>query len=257
MRADRAPEWFPGPLGRNLGEGLEFRLPDGPYRRAPWTGACGGNNCQPSPVLPSPVLGRRAGGIPARSSQERPWWRPWGVAKPGVYTPGSLQHGVIVPSMYGVAGPWRRGPTWRRIGILEAVCADTPSGGPDPARWAVCLPLSPSAQAPCGDGNAGATCCPWRNRLVGPVGDASLCRSTASSHADRGCLLVDPRGAGCALLRASRRDTSSGAGAVPAATAAHRLWCNEGGHWAARRTPRGRSHPAEFPMSEDEGKQKL
>ena len=29
------------------------------------------------------------------------------------------------------------------------------------------------------------------------------------------------------------------------------------GHRAARRTPRGRSHPAEFPRSEDEGKQKL
>lgn len=46
-------------------------------------------------------------------------------------------------------------------------------------------------------------------------------------------------------------------GAVPAATAPHRLWWDGPGHRAARRTPRGRSHPAEFPMSEDEGKQKL
>lgn len=177
-------------------------------------------------------------------------------------TPGSLEyggrgrpgHGVIRSldvrsghQMSEVARPRRRGPEvaqdrYSESGLREG--RDRPAGhghrqppvirtgGPGPGPLTGRPP--PASRRPkllVVNDVRGATCCPWRNRLVGPVGDASLCRSTASSHADRGCLLVDPRGAGCAL----RRGTASGCvvgvpgGAVPAGTAPRWLRWDEAG----------------------------
>lgn len=117
------------------------------------------------------------------------------VPEPGRAAPVCTRRGrcgiaSVFPGGPGPTGPPGASAPEPAPGALCRHSRPRARAGPSPVplsggRGGPLAPMSPSAQASCCDGCLGATCRLWRNRLVAPVGDASLCRSAASGHADR------------------------------------------------------------------------
>lgn len=206
-------------------------------------------------------------------------------------TPGSLEyggrgrpkHGVIRSPdvrngrrMSEVARPRRHGPrsgagsAFRKRSVRtprpisrprspSALCDQDRWPGPGPADRSVPLCLRrPKPRAV--NGIRG------RHAAHGAIGssDRSAMRACAGRRQRPTLIAVAcwwiREGQGVRCVGAPRPDTSSGRRRVPKAPfrpAPPRIGCGGPGHRAARPTPRGRSHPAEFPMSGAEGKQKL